>query len=233
MTVTRRLVLIRVIVLLTAVLGLNYVVWRWLYSVNWDYWWIAVPLVMAETYSLVDSLLFGLGMWKLNERGEPPPAPEGLTVDVFIATYNEPIELVMETALAAKAIRYPHKTWVLDDGNRDLPATNLTLFAAGGQMSVTGEPDREPLVNGGTQPLMQAGLHGFSATVTAIYGARAHGTGTHVDISIQEVQAASLEGLRSALQEAVRARFRGRPRPISTSLRFVKEEVWSVSTAEA
>ncbi|MGD9893288.1 MAG: CaiB/BaiF CoA transferase family protein [Dehalococcoidia bacterium] len=78
--------------------------------------------------------------------------------------------------------------------NRDLPATNLTLFASGGQMSVTGEPDREPLVNGGTQPLMQAGLHGFSATVTAIYGARAHGIGTHVDISIQEVQAASLEG---------------------------------------
>ena len=61
--------------------------------------------------------------------------------------------------------------------NRDLAGTNLTLFAAGGQMSVTGEPDQEPLLNGGTQPLMQAGLHGYSATVTAIYGARAHGIG--------------------------------------------------------
>src|SRR3989442_13178081 len=28
-------------------------------------------------------------------------------------------------------------------------ATNLTSFASGGQMSLTGEPDREPLVNGG------------------------------------------------------------------------------------
>lgn len=115
---TRRLLLIRVIVVLTSVLGLNYVVWRWLFSVNWDAWWIAVPLVMAETYSLVDSLLFGLGMWRLKERGPAPvPAPD-LTVDVFIATYNEPIELVMRTARAAKAIRYPHETWILDDGNR-------------------------------------------------------------------------------------------------------------------
>ncbi|GEP32686.1 cellulose synthase [Nocardioides szechwanensis] len=115
---TRRLLLIRVIVVLTSVLGLNYVVWRWLVSVNWDAWWIAVPLILAETYSLIDSLLFGLGMWRLKERGTPPPPEPGLTVDVFIATYNEPIELVMTTARAAKAIAYPHETWILDDGNR-------------------------------------------------------------------------------------------------------------------
>lgn len=116
---TRRLLVIRVIVVLTALLGTNYIVWRWFFSVNWDYWWIAVPLVIAETYSLIDSLLFGFGLWKLKERGEPPVPEEGLTVDVFIATYNEPIELVMETARAAKAIRYPHRSWVLDDGSRD------------------------------------------------------------------------------------------------------------------
>jgi len=46
-------------VLVTAVLGINYIVWRWLFSINWDAWWIAIPLVLAETYSLIDSLLFG------------------------------------------------------------------------------------------------------------------------------------------------------------------------------
>ncbi|WP_284535347.1 glycosyltransferase family 2 protein [Nocardioides sp. T2.26MG-1] len=114
----RRLLVIRLVVLLTALLGVNYVAWRWVFSVNWDAWWIAVPLVLAETFSLVDSLLFGLAMWRLKERGEPPPAAPGLTVDVLIATYNEPIDLVMRTARAALAIDYPHRTWVLDDGNR-------------------------------------------------------------------------------------------------------------------
>ncbi|GAA1147370.1 glycosyltransferase family 2 protein [Nocardioides aquiterrae] len=115
---SRRLLLIRGIVLVTAILGINYVVWRWLFSVHWGAWWIAVPLVVAETYSLIDSLLFGMTVWRLKERGDPPPAPPDLTVDVLIATYNEPIELVMATARAAREIRYPHETWILDDGDR-------------------------------------------------------------------------------------------------------------------
>ena len=113
-----RLLVIRTVVLVTAILGINYVAWRWLASVNWDDWWIAVPLVLAETYSLVDSLLFGMTMWRAQDRGEPPEPEPDLTVDVLIATYNEPIDLVMNTARAAKAIRYPHRTWILDDGAR-------------------------------------------------------------------------------------------------------------------
>ena len=114
-----RLLLIRVLVALTVVLGLNYLLWRWSASVNWTHWWIAVPLVLAETYSLIDALLFGATMWRLRERGSPPPPPPGATVDVFITTYNEPIDLVMTTARAARDIRHPHRTWILDDGDRD------------------------------------------------------------------------------------------------------------------
>lgn len=43
---------------------------------------------------------------------------EGATADVFIATYNEPLDMVMNTARAAARITYPHRTWVLDDGDR-------------------------------------------------------------------------------------------------------------------
>lgn len=105
-------------IVLTIILGINYVGWRWLESLNWSAWWIAVPLVLAETYSLIDVLLFGMTMWRLRER-TPPPAPPGLTVDVFITTYNEPLDMVMDTALAAQRIRYPHETWILDDGARE------------------------------------------------------------------------------------------------------------------
>jgi cellulose synthase (UDP-forming) len=38
-------------------------------------------------------------------------------VDVFITCYNEPVELVRETVRAAKAISYPHQTFILDDGS--------------------------------------------------------------------------------------------------------------------
>jgi cellulose synthase (UDP-forming) len=113
-----RLAVIRIVIVLAAASGLNYIVWRWLASVNWEAWWIAVPLVIAETYSLIDSLIFGLGAWRLRERPDSPPITRPMTVDVLVATYNEPFDLVMKTAIAARDITYPHETWILDDGNR-------------------------------------------------------------------------------------------------------------------
>ncbi len=114
---TLRFIIIRILAVLSVILGVNYVAWRWLESVNWDAWWIAVPLVIAETYSLIDTFLFSLTMWRARQRPKPTSPPRG-TVDVFITTYNEPIEMVMTTARAAKNITYPHNTWILDDGNR-------------------------------------------------------------------------------------------------------------------
>ena len=110
--------LVRVVVVLTLLLGTLYVGWRWIFSVNWPNWWIAVPLVVAETYALIDTYLFGLTVWQIKRRG-PAPEPTGTeTVDVFITTLNEPVELVAETARAATRISYPHETWILDDGDR-------------------------------------------------------------------------------------------------------------------
>ncbi|WP_285320885.1 glycosyltransferase family 2 protein, partial [Pseudarthrobacter sp. lyk4-40-TYG-27] len=50
-------------------------------------------------------------------KGAPPP-PHDATVDVFITTYNEDLDMVLTTALAAQKIRHPHSTWILDDGAR-------------------------------------------------------------------------------------------------------------------
>lgn len=108
----------RLAVVLTVILGLNYVVWRWTDSLNWDAWWIAVPLVVAETYSLIDVMLFGMTVWQLKIRKGAPAPPHDATVDVLITTYNEDLDMVMTTALAAQRIRHPHSTWILDDGAR-------------------------------------------------------------------------------------------------------------------
>lgn len=115
----KRLWLIRTMIVLTLTTGTVYIGWRWLFSVNWVNWWIAIPLVLAETYALIDSFLFGLTMWRLRQRGEAPPPSPDATVDVFITTYNEPVDMVMATARAAWEIDHPHRTWVLDDGDRE------------------------------------------------------------------------------------------------------------------
>ncbi len=73
-------------------------------------------------------------------------------------------------------------------------ATNLTVFATGGQMAMTGDPDREPLKNAGYQAEYQLGLNGFSAAAIALVGARAGGRGQHVDVSAQECMVSVLEG---------------------------------------
>lgn len=112
-----RLVLLRVLVALNFLLGAYYLSWRYLYSINWAAWPFALALIAAETYSVLDGWLFGLTMWRLRQRGEPPPPPSDATVDVFITCYNEPVELVRETAIAARDIRWLHNTYILDDGN--------------------------------------------------------------------------------------------------------------------
>lgn len=71
----------------------------------------------AEIYGFLTALLHLMMTWRLTIR-ESPPCPEGLSVDVFIPTYNESVDLVRKTLLAAKHMDYPHETWLLDDGNR-------------------------------------------------------------------------------------------------------------------
>jgi crotonobetainyl-CoA:carnitine CoA-transferase CaiB-like acyl-CoA transferase len=72
-------------------------------------------------------------------------------------------------------------------------ATNLTSFASGGQMYLTGDPDREPLVNGGYQAEYQAGLNAFAASLMALWGLAGMEMGQHVEVSAMECQACVLE----------------------------------------
>lgn len=71
----------------------------------------------AELFGFVTALLHLFMAWRLSERRARPPRP-GITVDVFIPTYSESVDLVRKTLLAAMATDYPHRTWLLDDGRR-------------------------------------------------------------------------------------------------------------------
>ena len=110
--------------------GLYWIYWRWTYSLNPDALTFSVVLVVAETYGLLNSLLMIATVWKLNYR-EPPPAPRGLSVDVFITNFDEPLEVLRRTAIGARAIKYPHRTYMLDDGKRDEVKAMAEAFGIG------------------------------------------------------------------------------------------------------
>ncbi len=81
--------------------------------------------------------------------------------------------------------------------NANLPATELTLYAASGQMWLTGHPERHPLKNGGSQPSYQAGLNALAAITGAYYGAVMHGQGSYIDLSVQETYAGMAEAFHT------------------------------------
>ena len=123
--------------LLTLLFGGAYIVWRWTSSLNFDSIVFSITLAVAETVSLVSIAFFVFDMWQ--SRDEPMQAAprllsdiepldgkkdRPLKIDVFIATYNEEMELVRYTIRDAKQLKYPHKEvsvriFVLDDGRRD------------------------------------------------------------------------------------------------------------------
>jgi crotonobetainyl-CoA:carnitine CoA-transferase CaiB-like acyl-CoA transferase len=71
--------------------------------------------------------------------------------------------------------------------------TNATAFAAGGVMGLTGDSDRTPLLTGGSQAYVLAGLNAFAAAATGWVGRQRHQRGELFDISGQECAAGMLE----------------------------------------
>jgi crotonobetainyl-CoA:carnitine CoA-transferase CaiB-like acyl-CoA transferase len=68
-------------------------------------------------------------------------------------------------------------------------STQFTDYAAGGQMYVTGEPEREPLQGAGRQPEYAAGTYGLIAALAALRHRYQTGAGQTIDVSHMEAMA--------------------------------------------
>lgn len=95
---------------------------------GWAFWWPMICLSI-ETVALADAGILYLALTRKADRsaeadvGEARlrslPATELPVVDVFIATYNEPREVLEKTILGCLALDWPEaRVWVLDDGRR-------------------------------------------------------------------------------------------------------------------
>ncbi len=108
------------LMLLTLAITLTYLVYRALFTLNLESpYAIAASAILyaAELWGCLSMALFFLQVWELEE---PPQQPvlEGRTVDVFVPTYNEDVQMLRGTLQACLAMDYPHRTYVLDDGKR-------------------------------------------------------------------------------------------------------------------
>ena len=91
--------------------------------------WLWVLVLLAELLTVLNAL--GT-WWTILANDGAPDRPEVYamrrklvsgalepTIDVFITACGEPLEIVMGTVYAARDMRIPHLTWVLDDGRSD------------------------------------------------------------------------------------------------------------------
>jgi cellulose synthase (UDP-forming) len=117
-----------VMIVMSTLMSLRYIYWRATETLHFNSTLEAVlgiALFITELYALV-ILLFGYiqTTWSLKRTIEPLPDDTSLwpTVDVYIPTYNESMDVVRDTILAAQCIDYPKdkmKIYVLDDGKRN------------------------------------------------------------------------------------------------------------------
>jgi cellulose synthase (UDP-forming) len=102
--------------------------WRITQSMDLEPGWetiLGYALLGAEIYAWLIMLLgFAQCAWPLKRPPAPLPAAPGEwpTVDIYIPTFNEPLEVLRPTVLAAKGIDWPSerlRIYLLDDGRRE------------------------------------------------------------------------------------------------------------------
>ncbi|CAN7553385.1 UDP-forming cellulose synthase catalytic subunit [Acidovorax sp. LjRoot117] len=105
----------------------RYIYWRFTDTIGFTNWVDAAfgyGLVLAELYAFAVLLIGYLQTaWPLQRRPVPMPADVSTwpSVDVFIPSYNEPLEVVRQTVFSAMSLDWPQDrlhVYVLDDGRR-------------------------------------------------------------------------------------------------------------------
>jgi crotonobetainyl-CoA:carnitine CoA-transferase CaiB-like acyl-CoA transferase len=76
---------------------------------------------------------------------------------------------------------------------RDYKAQDILIYAMGGPMHQTGVAEREPMKMAGNLMQYQGGIMAATATLVGVWGAQLRGIGQHIDVSLFETQAGSVD----------------------------------------
>ncbi len=123
-------------------ISLRYFLWRTfdtlIYTGPIDCVMMSLVYLAEVQVSAVHYINLFVNLWPLKRRIAPLPKNQNLwpTVDVFIPTYTEDIEITHVTATAAKFLDYPKEKlniYVLDDGSSEQRRSNPILASAAWQ----------------------------------------------------------------------------------------------------
>jgi cellulose synthase (UDP-forming) len=108
---------LRALAVVALLWSLAYLTWRFGWSGEGA---SPVPFAMLLLTEVYGVWALGVLTWFSWSRpsARRPPATPGRTVDVYVCTYDEPVEVVAATLAGCRALTYPHTTWLLDDGRR-------------------------------------------------------------------------------------------------------------------
>lgn len=104
-----------------------YLYWRGAYTIPFNFGYasiiMGVLLFAAEIVGFIEAIIFYVTLWDVNTPSTPEMEDKNFPdVDIFIATYNEPVELLRKTIIGCKNMEYPKKNkvhiYVCDDGRR-------------------------------------------------------------------------------------------------------------------
>jgi cellulose synthase (UDP-forming) len=109
--------LLRALALLALIWGLGYLTWRIGWSGEGANPIVFTMLLVTEIYGLYALSVLTWFSWSRPVAVRPEATP-GRKVDVYVCTYDEPVEVVMATLAGCRALTYPHTTYLLDDGRR-------------------------------------------------------------------------------------------------------------------
>jgi cellulose synthase (UDP-forming) len=115
-TRARRL-LVRFVSVFALCAYVGYLIYRAFYTINYEALTFSLLVYFAEVHGFFSLFFYFHEVWAVRRRRVVPP-PAAIAVDVFVTTYNEDVDLLRQTLRAAIAMRYPHGTYVLDDGRR-------------------------------------------------------------------------------------------------------------------
>ena len=109
--------LLRSLAIVALLWGLGYLTWRIGWSGEGTSAVAFAMLLVTEIYGIWALATLTWFSWSRKPASRPQATP-GRSVDVYVCTYDEPVEVVAATLAGCRALTYPHTTYLLDDGRR-------------------------------------------------------------------------------------------------------------------